>query len=154
MKDRINADLGLLVLRIVLGVIMAAHGAQKVGLVGDGPGVAGVMGMVGNMGFQPPALWGWLLILAELGGIAVVLGFLTPLASLGIIVTMVVAAWKVHGANGFFLQQQGFEYNLALGGMALALLLLGPGRFSLDYLLFGRRRAGTIVSESVEPSAA
>jgi putative oxidoreductase len=146
MPNRTNTDLGLLLLRIALGVIMAAHGAQKAFGMFGGPGPEGVVAMVGGMGFKPPVVWAWLLIAAELGGgVGLVLGFLTPLCALGIIISQLVAVFMVHGPHGFFLggagPVPGFEYNLALLGAAFCLLFTGPGRISLDYLLFGRRRA-------------
>lgn len=146
MPGRTNTDIGMLLLRVALGVIFIAHGLQKaLGMFG-GPGPEGVIGMVGGMGFHPPALWAWLLIVAELGGGAgLVLGFLTPLCALGIIVSQLIAVFMVHGPHGFFMSSgeavPGFEYNLALLGGLFCALFVGPGRISLDYLFFGRRRA-------------
>jgi putative oxidoreductase len=142
-KSRANFDVGLLVLRLALGAVFIAHGGQKLGIVPGGSGPAGVIEMVGKMGFHPATVWGWLLIAGEFGGgLGVLFGFLTPLAALGIASSMAVAFWKVSRANGFFLNSPGggYEYVLALFGMAVCLILTGPGRFSLDFLVFGRGR--------------
>jgi putative oxidoreductase len=131
---------GLFLLRIILGTVFIAHGSQKLGLIPSpmgGPDA--VVAMVKGMGFNPPAVWAWLLIAAEFGGgLGILFGFLTPLSAIGLIISMGVAIAKVHGANGFF-APKGFEYPLALLGMAACLLFAGPGRASLDYLFFGRK---------------
>ena len=129
----------ILVLRVVLGVIFVMHGAQKVlGLFG-GPGLqATVQNFQTHLGI-PPVL-GYIASFTEFfGGIALVVGALTRLAALGIGITMGVAMLQAHLANGFFLnwscesgKGHGFEYNLALIGMALALVLTGGGAYSLD----------------------
>ncbi len=140
-RTRTNMDLGLLLLRLALGAIFIVHGGQKAfGWFGGG-GPRQIIEGVGQMGFQPAEVWGWMVIVAEFGGgIGILLGFLTPLWALGIISTMAVAIWKVHGPNGFMLSDSGYEYNLALMAMAACLLFAGPGRASIDYLLFGRPR--------------
>lgn len=142
MGNRKNVDFGLLLLRIVLGSIFVAHGAQKLGLIpGPHTGPDAVIGMVSHMGFRPPEVWAWLLIAGEFGGgLGILFGFLTPLAAIGPIVSMAVAIAKVHAKNGFF-APAGFEFPLALLGMSTCLLFAGPGRVSLDFLFFGRKRA-------------
>jgi len=141
MKSNLN-ELALLLLRLALGGVMWAHGAQKLlGLFG-GHGPQGTVRMVTSMGL-PPAL-GWLVIAVEFfGGIAIVLGVLSRLAALGFAVQMVVAIVKVHWANGFFMnwaaqpgRGEGYEFPLVLAVVSLALLVSGPGR----YALFGRTR--------------
>ncbi len=126
-------DVGLLVLRLVLGIIFVAHGAQKLFGSFGGPGLKGTAGFHEQLGIKPPLAMAVLAGLAEfVGGILVAVGFLTPLAAAALIVTMVVAALTVHLRNGFFAQSGGYEFNLALAGMALALLLAGAGAISLD----------------------
>ncbi len=136
MKSNFN-DFSLLLLRLALGGIMWAHGAQKLlGLFG-GHGPQGFVHGVVMMGF--PLALGWLVIAIEFfGGIAIVLGVLSRLAALGFAVEMVVAIAKIHWANGFFLgpKAAGFEYPLVLCVVALVLFLTGPGSFAL----FGRTR--------------
>ncbi len=113
-------DAGLLVLRVVLGVIFAAHGAQKLFGSFNGPGLKGTAGFHEQLGIRSPFAMAVLAGLAEfVGGLLVAVGFLTPLAAAALIVTMVVAALTVHVKNGFFAQTGGYEFNLALTGMAL-----------------------------------
>src|SRR5207237_9078183 len=130
------ADLGLLALRVALGFVFLAHGAQKaVGSLG-GPGFAGATGFIGSLGFRPAPLWTAVAVGGELvAGLLLVLGLLTPLAALLVLGTMAVAIAKVHGPKGFFIQNGGYEYNLVLIIAALAVAALGPGAFSLDHVL-------------------
>jgi putative oxidoreductase len=126
-------NIGLLVLRLVLGVIFVAHGAQKLFGSFGGPGLKGTTGFFEQLGIKPPYFMAVLSGLAEfVGGILVAVGFLTPLAAVALIVTMAVAVLTVHLKNGFFAQNGGYEFNLALAGMALTLLLTGAGGLSLD----------------------
>jgi putative oxidoreductase len=136
MKSGLN-DLALLLLRLGLGAIMWAHGAQKLlGLFG-GHGPQGFVRLVGTLGL--PASMAWLVIAVEFfGGIAIVFGVLSRLAALGFAVEMVVAIVKLHWASGFFMnwgaaggRNEGYEYPLLLAVVAFVLLLTGPGRFSL-----------------------
>ena len=129
-------DVGLLVLRVVLGVIFAAHGAQKLFGSFGGPGLEGTAGFHGQLGIKPPYLMAVLAGLAEFaGGILIAVGFLTPLAAVALILTMTVAVFTVHLKNGFFSMNGGYEFNLALAGMALTLLITGAGTLSLDAVL-------------------
>ena len=132
----------LLIVRVFLGVIFFAHGAQKVfGLFG-GPGLKGTIGYFQNSLGVPPTLTVLAALTECFGGLAVFVGLLTRLAALGLIAVMVVSIAKVHWRNGFFLNMSlqpgkghGFEFNFALIGMALALLVGGGGAKSLDRLL-------------------
>jgi len=129
-------DVGLLVLRVILGVIFAAHGAQKLFGSFGGPGLEGTAGFHGQLGIKPPSLMAVLAGLAEFaGGILIAVGFLTPLAAVALILTMAVAVFTVHLKNGFFSMNGGYEFNLALAGMALTLLITGAGALSLDAVL-------------------
>ena len=131
----------LLVLRIALGVIFVMHGSQMVlGLFG-GDGLKVTIQKFSETGIPP--VWGYTAAFTELlGGAALVLGLLTRLAAVGIGTTMVVAVWRVHLPHGFFLQNQGYEYNLALFAMSAALVLMGGGNYSLDAKFFGHPRSG------------
>ncbi|NLC56915.1 MAG: DoxX family protein [Armatimonadetes bacterium] len=128
-------DWGALLLRLVLGTIMLAHGGQKAFGAFGGGGPAGTVEMVEGLGFQPAGLWAALLILAEaVGGLLVLLGVVTELAALAIAIDMLVAIWKVHWQYGFFNHGAGgtgIEFTLALFAMATALILGGPGRWAL-----------------------
>jgi putative oxidoreductase len=129
-------DVGLLVLRLVLGVIFIGHGAQKLFGSFGGPGLKGTAQGFEQIGLRPGRLMAILAGLAEfVGGILMILGFLTPLAALVLIVVMIVAVLTVHLKNGFFATSGGYEFNLALAGMALTLLIVGAGAYSLDSVL-------------------
>ena len=130
------ADLGLLILRLTLGTVFLAHGAQKAFGAFGGPGFAGATGFIGSLGFRPARFWATLAVGGELAaGLLFWLGLLTPLAGLLVLATMAVAIAKVHGPKGFFVQDGGFEYNLVLIITALAVAAIGPGAFSLDHVL-------------------
>ena len=123
---------GLLLLRLVIGGTLFAHGAQKLfGWFGGG-GIRGTAGFFGNAGFRAPVLLAALAGLAEVGGLAFAAGFLTPLAALGIAVVMLTAIGAVHWSKGFWNTAGGYEFNLVLLTVALAVTVTGPGRFSVD----------------------
>ncbi|MBP1752065.1 MAG: DoxX family protein [Geobacteraceae bacterium] len=133
----------LLMIRIPLGMIFIAHGSQKLfGAFGGSGLTATFKSFEENMGI-PPVLT-LLAIVAEFGGgIGVLCGFLTRLSALGIAFVMAVAMYKVHGANGFFLNSyclpgkgHGIEFNLALMGMALSLVFSAGGKWSIDRMLW------------------
>lgn len=130
------AAMGLLVLRLTLGTVFLAHGAQKAFGWFGGPGFGGATGFIGSLGFRPARFWAALAVGGELAaGLLFVLGLLTPLAGLLVLATMAVAIAKVHGPKGFFVQDGGFEYNLVLIIAALAVAAIGPGAFALDRVL-------------------
>ena len=132
-----------LMLRIPLGLIFMAHGSQKLlGLFG-GQGLTGTFKTFEDKMGIPP-IFTLLAIIAEFGGgFGILTGFLTRLSAAGISAVMLVAIYKVHWANGFFLNLactaghgHGIEYNIALLGMALYLMIAGGGRWCLDRLVF------------------
>ncbi len=129
-------DIGLLVLRLVIGLTFAAHGSQKVFGWWAGPGFEGWRGGVARMGFDPAPFWATLSSLTELvGGLLLAFGFLTPAAAAALVGLAIVIISKVHLPKGFFNTAGGFEFPLVLGGGALALLLTGPGAISVDAVL-------------------
>jgi putative oxidoreductase len=122
---------GIAILRVALGAIFAAHGAQKLFTYG----LAGTAGAFGQAGIPFPELSAALVIATELlGGSALVLGLFTRLASLPLAVIMVVATLVVHLPAGFFLPQ-GAEFTLMMLAGTAALVLTGPGAFALDRAL-------------------
>ena len=126
---------GLLLVRVVVGSTMFAHGAQKLfGWFGGG-GPRETAGFFGALGFRAPLAMAVLAGLSETSGALFAAGFLTPLASLGIAVVMVVAILTVHLPKGFFNTNGGYEFNLTLYTVAVAVAATGPGRFSLDRAL-------------------
>ena len=126
---------GPAVLRLAVGTIFVAHGAQKLFGIWGGSGLSGTAQFMGTLGLGPGMLLAILVGLIEFaGGLMLILGALTLYASLALAVTMGVAIWKVHLANGFFLPA-GYEYNIVLLGALICLMLAGPGAFSID----GRR---------------
>lgn len=125
-----------LLLRVVLGLTFMAHGSQKLfGWFGGG-GISQTAGFLTGLGLHPAIFWAWIVALAEfLGGLGLVLGFLTGLASMAIILDMLVAVVLIHGKHGFFASGGGFEYNALIIAVALSLILSGPGAFSVDRLI-------------------
>jgi putative oxidoreductase len=129
-------SLGLLILRIVIGLTLAAHGAQKLFGWWGGSGMAGWTQAVTKLRIRPPALWAWIAALSEFGGgLLLAFGLLSPLGSLAIAGAMLVAVATVHWANGFWNGKRGYEFNLALLASVAALALTGPGTYSLDQLI-------------------
>ena len=136
-----NIDTALLVLRIALGVTMIAHGYQKVFTFG----FAGVASGFVQMGVPMASVTAPLVALLELfGGVAVLIGLLTRLASLGFVVDMLGAATFVHFKNGFFLPT-GFEFVFVLLLLSVTLMLSGAGGISVDAMI-AARRSGTSVA--------
>jgi putative oxidoreductase len=124
---------GTLPIRLALGSIMFAHGAQKIFGAWGGKGLSIWMSGVAPLGLQPSWLWLSAAAFAEFaGGAMVLLGLFTRIGALLIAIVMGVAIYGVHWNNGFFLNAGGFEYPLALLGMALALVMMGGGNASLD----------------------
>ena len=125
----------LLIIRVVAGLTLAAHGAQKAFGWFGGPGFVRMEQGFEKQGFRPARLWVALVILGELGGgLSLAFGFLTPLGAAGAVGAMAMAA-RSHVKNGFFNGKGGFELPLALLGMSVAIGIAGPGAYSLDALL-------------------
>jgi len=123
---------GLLVLRIVVGLVLAAHGSQKLfGLFG-GYGIAGTGGWLESIGFRPGRAMAVLVGASELvGGLGLAFGLLTPLSAAIVLGTMVVAAWT-HASSGLWATNGGYELPLLNAAVAAALAFTGAGSISLD----------------------
>ena len=138
-------DFTLTLIRLVLGVVFFAHGAQKMLGWFGGYGFHGTMGFfTEKMGI--PAPFAFLAICAEFfGGLGLIVGLLSRIAAFGIICNMLVAIATVHYANGFFMnwfgnqKGEGIEYHLLAIAMGLVIVIKGAGAFSLDHLLSGPR---------------
>jgi putative oxidoreductase len=135
-------DAGMLLLRLVVGLTMAAHGAQKLFGSFGGPGLAGTAHFLEQMGFRPGELHALLSGGAEFGGgLLLALGLLTPLGAAAVTGSMLAAIATVTWQNGFISAKGGYEYNLVLIASALAVAFAGPGRLSVDEAL-GWRLSG------------
>lgn len=133
-QDRPAVDWALLAVRGIVGIIFVIHGAQKLFGAFDGPGLAAVVQNMGPVGY--------LVTVGEFfGGLGLIVGFLSRFSAASLIVIMLGAIAMVHGKNGFFASKGGFEYNLALIGLLLPVLIAGPGRLSIGrFLPLPRRR--------------
>jgi putative oxidoreductase len=123
---------GLLLLRVVVGGTVFAHGAQKLFGWFGGHGLRGTAGFFESLGWRLPLLMAFMAGLGETSGLAFAAGILTPLAALGIAVVTLNAILVVHWKNGFFNGDGGFEFPLTIATVAVAVAATGPGRFSLD----------------------
>ncbi len=135
-------DTALLCLRLALGLVFMVHGAQLVFGAFGGPGIVNFAKMMGPLGY--------LVAIGEFfGGLGIVVGFLSRFSAAALIVIMLGAIIKVHLPNGFFMNWygkqagEGYEYHLLVIGMAMALVLAGPGRFAVGRFLPLPKVAGT-----------
>jgi putative oxidoreductase len=148
-QDRPAVDFSLLIVRIIVGIIFAAHGAQKLFGAFGGPGLAAMV--------QPPpdgmGLLGYPVTIGEFfGGLGLIVGFLCRFSAASLIVIMVGAIALVHGQHGFFLGHRptdtlataGFEYNLALIGLLAPIMIAGPGRVAIGRFLPLPKSAKTV----------
>jgi putative oxidoreductase len=127
-------EYGMILLRVVAGLALAAHGSQKLFGSFGGSGPAGTRKFFAGLGFRTPLAMAFIAGLSELGGgLLFAFGLVTPFAALAITVVMLNAIGTVHWKKGFFNSAGGFEYNLLIIATAVAVTATGPGRFSLDH---------------------
>jgi putative oxidoreductase len=137
-------DIGLLLLRLAVGLTMAANGARMVSGWFGGQGLAKTGQLFEALGFQPGRSYAVLAPLAEIGGgVLLASGLATPLSAAIIFAVMIVAAFSAHIKQGFFITSGGFEYTFVLAVAALTLAFTGPGSLSLDAIL-GRSWSGVL----------
>lgn len=137
-------EIGLLLLRLTVGLTLAAHGAQKLFGWFGGPGLDGTGQALETFGFQPGRRHALMAGMVEVGGgLLLAFGFLTPLAAAIVFAVMLVAGVSVHGKQGFFIMSGGYEYALVLGVAGLTVAFTGPGALSLD-ALFGYAVSGVV----------
>ena len=129
--DEFNA--ALLLLRVVVGLGLAAHGYNK---VFGGGGIAGTAGWFDSMGMRPGKLNAMLAAYTEMAcGVGLAIGLLTSFSAMAYVAVMTVAAITVHLKNGFFIIKEGYEYVLVLAVVCIAVAMLGPGEWSIDNAL-------------------
>ncbi len=119
-----NKDFGLLVIRVIIGAVFVVHGYQKLGAI------AMTVGFFGSLGFAP--FLAYVVAWVEfLGGISLIVGYGTKIASMLLAIVSLVAMIKVHGANGFSVGKGGYEYILSLFAVTVGLMYTGPGRYGI-----------------------
>jgi putative oxidoreductase len=129
-------DLGLFLIRVVFGLVFAAHGAQKLFGWFGGYGLAGTGGWMESMGFRPGKTFATAAGLGEFGGgLLFTLGFLGAVGPALMLSVMLVASITVHRKNGLFTTNNGIELPLLYATAAIGVALIGPGRYSLDQML-------------------
>lgn len=128
-------DFGLLLIRVLVGGLVAGHGLQKLLGWWGGPGIEGTTGMMGHLRYHPPRPFAYLAAATEvIGGLFVGLGLLMPLACAAVIGQMVNAIWAVHKPNGLWVTKSGYEYPLVLATVAAGLAFTTAGAWSIDYV--------------------
>src|SRR5437660_9554435 len=138
-ESSMMSDIGLLILRLAVGGLLAGHGTQKLFGWFSGPGLKGTAGWLESLGLKPGTSWATAASASEFGGgLLTTLGFLHPLGPLGTLGAMIMAIAKAHWGKPIWVSQGGAELPVTNIAAALALTLTGPGRFSLDRL-FGIR---------------
>ncbi|HKV60052.1 MAG TPA: DoxX family protein [Ktedonobacteraceae bacterium] len=144
-ESSLTRDFGLLVLRLATGGLLSGHGSQKIFGWFNGPGLKGTAAWLESMGMQPGTPWAAAASASEFGGgMLTTLGFLSPLGPIATMGSMVMAAGKVHWGKPIWVTQGGAELPVTNMATALALTIMGPGRFSLDRL-FGIRLPRALV---------
>ena len=132
MRKEGMVDISMFVLRLVIGMIFLAHGAQKLFGTFDGIGIEGTAKMVEGMGFLEPHIvavaWAGI---EFVGGILLIFGILARWAAISVVLTVLVRAYKLSLMYGFFLQNGGVEYDLLIIGASIPIILIGGGRWSV-----------------------
>ncbi|OAB34929.1 oxidoreductase [Paenibacillus macquariensis subsp. defensor] len=128
--------LGLLIIRLVVGLSFMAHGAQKLFGWFGGYGPKGTGGWMESIGMKPGVVMAVMAGIMELmGGLMLASGLFTVIGAVFIVATMLGAIVKVHGPNGYLATANGYEYNVLLIAVSVGLALIGAGDYSLDAIL-------------------
>ena len=131
-----NLSFSGLPLRVIAGIIFAAHGAQKLFAWFGGYGLDGTGQWMESIGITPGYLMAMMAGSAEFfGGLLLIIGLLTRPAALLLAFTMLVAIFSVHIDNGLFMSNNGYEFGLALFAISIALMIQGAGKYSIDNIL-------------------
>lgn len=129
-------DMGLLILRVIVGLYLTGHGTQKLFGWFEGPGLQKFTGFLRMMRLWPALFWAYLAGLSEFsGGLLMALGLLSPLGPLGVIAAMLMANIEGHRGKGLWAAKGGRELPITNLAAALALAFIGPGAYSLDAAL-------------------
>src|SRR5579875_809194 len=129
------ADIGLLIIRLVIGLTFVGHGMQKLFGWFGGPGITGMGQWLESIGIKPGGKY-WAIyagVFELVGGILFTVGYLTWLGAALIVIIIIDAIVTVHGKNGYWADKGGFEYNFVLIAVTIGVALTGPGQYSLFY---------------------
>ena len=141
-------SLASLPLRLIAGIIFIAHGAQKLFAWFGGYGLDGTGQWMESIGLAPGYLMALLAGGAEfIGGLLLIIGFLTRPASFVLAITMIVAIFSVHINNGLFMSNNGYEFGLTLMAATLALLIQGGGKYSIDVGISNARNVNKTIND-------
>lgn len=131
-----SMEIGILIIRILFGAAITAHGAQKLFGVFGGYGLSGTGGFFESIGFRPGKPSAAMAGLNEFGGgVLLALGLFTPIGAAAILATMTVAIFSVHWKNGFFVTNNGIELPFLNATVAVGIALTGAGKYSIDSFL-------------------
>jgi putative oxidoreductase len=148
-------DIGLLILRLVMGGLLVGHGSQKLFGWFSGPGLKGTAGFLESMGLKPGTPWATAAATSEFGGgMLTALGFLHPLGPMGTIGSMVMATVKAHWGKPIWAFAGGAELPVINIAVALTLIFTGPGNLSLDRVFGIRLPRGLVIAVAVVEAAA
>jgi putative oxidoreductase len=148
------SDIGLLILRLAVGGLLAGHGSQKLFGWFSGPGLKGTAGWLESLGLKPGTRWATAAAASEFGGgVLTILGFLHPLGPLGTMGAMIMATVKAHWGKPIWANKGGAELPVLNMAAALALTLTGPGRFSLDHVLGIRLPRALVIAIAIVEAA-
>lgn len=132
MEKKSILDLAIAILRLALGSIFLFHGTQRLFGVFGGSGIEGLSAVMAQMSINPPLLWAWVVILIEVvAGLFIILGILPRISAGLIFVITTMAVTGIHGAATFFTTGGGFEYQVLIAAVSLALVFMGAGKISI-----------------------